>query len=235
MSDDSTSDLQRSSSEEAPTTKLDLDLLAKTCYSAVFSDACDRIGLRHQTLDPGIEPQTATDKVIVGWARIVRWRAVDFIPDPPYAAEIEFLNSLRAGEVVIGTAGGAPVALWGELFSAAALGRGARGAVLDGLTRDRRRIQALGFPVHALGTHPTDTLGRVSLENPDGPVTVRGVKVSNGDLIISDADGVVVVPREVAPDIAAAALEKATTERKGLVMLKEGSLISEVWNQYQVL
>lgn len=214
---------------------LDLDLLAEQSYSAAFSDACDRLGRRGQTLGPGVVPHTCASKTLVGWARVARSVPVDQPPDPPYGAEIAFLDSLAPGEVVMATAGGAPAALWGELFSAAALARGARGAVVDGLMRDRDRVEALGFPVHATGTRPTDSLGRVSLADTAGPAVVGGVSVSNGDLVVADADGVVVVPRELVERVVALALEKSVSERKGLALLRGGALLADVWGRYRVL
>jgi 4-hydroxy-4-methyl-2-oxoglutarate aldolase len=214
--------------------KVRLDALSAHGYSAVVSDACDRIGLRHQTMSPGIRPFSGAG-VLVGWARVGRWEAVDEPPPEPYGAEIAFLDALKPGEVVVATAGGTPAAIWGELFSAAATARGARGAIVDGLVRDVERVQALGFAVHARGTRPTDSLGRVSLVDSDGPVQVAGVTVSNGDLVVGDIDGVVVVPAEAAEEVAAYALDKATTERKGLALLRDGAMLRDVWARYGVL
>jgi 4-hydroxy-4-methyl-2-oxoglutarate aldolase len=211
-----------------------LDALSAHGYSAVVSDACDRIGLRHQTMSPGIRPFSGAG-VLVGWARVGRWEAVDEPPPEPYGAEIAFLDALKPGEVVVATAGGTPAAIWGELFSAAAMARGARGAIVDGLVRDVERVRALGFGVHARGTRPTDSLGRVSLVDSDGPVQVAGVTVANGDLVVGDIDGVVVVPAEAAEEVSAYALDKATTERKGLALLRDGAMLRDVWARYGVL
>jgi len=217
------------------TTSVDLELLASKCYTAVFSDSCDRLNFRNQTLGPGIVPQTVHSVVVVGWARVVRWECVSDIPEEPYASEIRFLDSLSSGEVVVGTAEGLPAALWGELFSAAAIARGARGAVIDGLIRDRERVSALGFPVFSIGARPTDSLGRVSLVDTERSIEIRGVLVSDGDLVIADADGVVIVPSDVAEEVATVALEKANMERRGLSLLQEGAFLSDVWNTYKVL
>jgi 4-hydroxy-4-methyl-2-oxoglutarate aldolase len=214
--------------------KVQLEALSVHAYAAVVSDACDRLGLRQQTVSPGILPMSGP-RVLAGWARVARSEAVEEPPPVPYAAEIAFLDDLRPGDLVVATAGGAPVALWGELFSAGAMARGACGAVVDGLVRDVERVRALGFGLHARGTRPTDSLGRASLADTDGPVEVGGVTVANGDLVVADADGVVVVPAEVAEEVASYALKKATTERKGLALLRNGATLGEVWDRYGVL
>jgi regulator of RNase E activity RraA len=214
---------------------LDLEVLATRTYAAVFSDACDWAGRRAQTLAPGLAALAGGSRTLVGWARIARSEPVDGPPDPPFASEIAFLDSLKPGEVVVATAGGAQTALWGELFSAAAMARGARGAVIDGLARDVERVAALGFTVYARGTRPTDSLGRVSLVDTEGRVEMGDVGVSNGDLVVADADGVVIVPAELAGGVSAYALEKAATERKGLAALRAGGYLAEVWQRYGVL
>jgi 4-hydroxy-4-methyl-2-oxoglutarate aldolase len=213
---------------------LDLEELARATYSAAVSDACDRAGLRYQTLEPGIVPCSGSG-VLVGWARVARSVPVGAPPSVPYAAEIAFLDSLAAGDVVVATAGGAPAAIWGELFSAAAKARGARGAIVDGLARDLLRVRELGFNLYARGTRPTDSLGRTSLVDTEGPCEVAGVEVSNGDLVFADIDGVVVVPRKVAGQVVGWAVEKSSTERKALAMLREGALLKEIWERYKVL
>lgn len=220
--------------EERVRAAVEIARLAADGYAAVMSDACDRAGLPHQTMSPGIAPVSGTG-VLAGWARVARWEAVAEAPAVPYAAEIAFLDSLRPGDVVVATAGGAPAAIWGELFSAAASARGAHGAVLDGLMRDTARVRALGFAVHARGARPTDSLGRVSLVDSGGPTPIADVMVADGDLIMADADGVVVVPAEAAEAVAGQALEKATTERKGLALLREGAMIHDVWTRFGVL
>ena len=212
-----------------------LDRVARTTYSAVFSDACDRVGLRHQTLDPDIRPQTGTGLTLVGWARVARFVSVDTPPSRPYGNEIDFIDSLQPGDVVVLCGPGDRAALWGELFSAASRARGARGAVIDGLMRDQERVAQLDFAVYARGSQPSDSLGRVSLQAPGSPVVVGGVRVSDGDLVVADVDGVVAVPATAALDVMALAVEKASVERTALALVREGALLAEAWERFGVL
>jgi 4-hydroxy-4-methyl-2-oxoglutarate aldolase len=208
--------------------------LRRVAYSAVIADCCDQVGLRHQTMTSGIAPVSGGAGVLVGYARPVRSEAVSEIPEEPYGAEIDFIDSLRTDDVVVGTVG-APGAFWGELFSTAARARGAVGVVVDGLVRDQTRIEQMGFPVFARGARPTDSLGRISISERDVAVEIAGVSVSVGDLVVADVDGVTVVPVEATAEVATRAIEKATTENKARELLEGGALLRDVWDRFRVL
>lgn len=211
-----------------------LDEAAKLCYSAVFSDVCDRLGERAVTADPRIMPMAAVRDTMVGWARTARSVAVEDVPARPYGTEIDYIDSLTPGDVVVLRVE-APAAAWGELFSTAAQARGARGAVVDGLVRDRARIEATGFPVFGTGARPVDSLGRVSIAEQDEPVDCGGVRVRTGDLVVADVDGVTFVPRRLAEQAVSLALDKAKTENTARDLLRRGAYLRDAWNRYGVL
>lgn len=208
--------------------------LRRVGYSAVVSDCCDAVGLRGQTLAPGILPVSAAQGVLVGLARTSRSVAVDTMPARPYAMEIAFIDSLRTDDVVVASVP-APIAFWGELFSTAARARGAVGVVVDGLIRDQRRIIDMGFPVFARGGRPTDSLGRIAMVEHDVPVVVAGVRVAPGDLVVADIDGVVIVPAEAAVEVAQRAVAKATTENHARALIEGGALLGDAWDRFKVL
>lgn len=213
---------------------IDLDRVTRELYSAVVSDACDAVGLWQQTLAPEIVPLVG-DGVLAGYARPVRSGAVARVPERPYGREIDFVDSLRPGDVVMGACAPA-VGFWGELFSAAAHGRGARGAVVDGLIRDCARVERVpGFKLHARGTRPADSLGRISICEVDVPVAVGGVTVAVGDLVVADRDGVVCVPADAAEEVVARSFEKAGAERSSFSMLLDGAYLREAWERHGVL
>lgn len=213
---------------------LDLDALAAVTYSAVFSDVCDALGLRNQTVSPGIMP-LGGGGTLVGWARTALSLPVEEPPTRHYGHEIDYIDSLRPGDVAVLDCSRSPAAAWGELFSTASRGRGARGAVIDGLIRDRRKIVELGFPLHARGCRPTDSLGRVSIREADTPISLGGVAVRTGDLIVADEDGITVVPREHVLKVTELALAKATTENKARDLLLAGGTLADVWEKFRVL
>lgn len=216
------------------TTEIDLiEEIARHSYSAALSDICDQSGLRHQTLPPRIRRFSGAG-TIVGWARTFTTVAVEEIPERHYGGEIDFIDSLRPGDLAVGRVE-ADAAGWGELFSSAATGRGARGVVLDGLIRDVAQIRTLGFGVHATGARPTDALGRIALGSPDVPVVIGDITVHSGDLIVADDDGVTVVPADVAHDVARKAIEKSRTESDAKRMLLEGGTLRDMWERFRVM
>ncbi|MDE0306666.1 MAG: RraA family protein [Albidovulum sp.] len=215
---------------------LALDALATETYSAVFADVCDAIGKRFQTLEPGARHIAGPEGVLIGLARTAISMPVNEIPERPYEGEIDFVDSLSKGDLVVLDCSRAPAAAWGELFSTASVGRGARGALIDGLVRDIAKINELDrFPIFARGARPTDALGRVAIREWDVPVCVFGLTVFTGDLVVCDNDGVTVVPKECIPEVVPRALEKARIESEARELLLGGGYLREVWEKYRVL
>jgi regulator of RNase E activity RraA len=150
--------------------------------------------------------------------------------------EIEAMDSILPGEVVVvSTAGSLQNAPWGELLSTAARARGARGAVIDGLVRDVRKIQEAGFPVFARGIKPVDSKGRGIIIDYNVQVECAGARVSPGDLVFADYDGVIAIPAEVLPDVIQLATEKVKKENGSRADLLQGAYLKDVFAKYGVL
>jgi 4-hydroxy-4-methyl-2-oxoglutarate aldolase len=101
----------------------------------------------------------------------------------------------QPGDVIVAATGGfTGTAVTGDILLGIARNRGAAGFVTDGLVRDRDDIQPLGLPVYAMGLTPNSPSrngpGTVGL-----PVICGGARVATGDLVIGDADGIVIVPQ----------------------------------------
>jgi regulator of RNase E activity RraA len=94
---------------------------------------------------------------------------------------------------------GADIAGMGGLMGTAMNSRNFSGAVIDGGVRDVAYLQKIGFPVYALGIVPSTSVAHYRFAGANIPVVCDGVAVNAGDIIVADADGVVVVPRESAP------------------------------------
>lgn len=89
---------------------------------------------------------------------------------------------------------------WGENSAISAKMRGARGAVLDGATRDANALVALGFPTFTRLVTPVFSQGRYEIVSFGEPVEMEGqvehkVKIHAGDFVIADRDGVVIIPQ----------------------------------------
>jgi len=204
-------------------------------YTAVLSDALDELGFRQQAMRETIRP-LSPDLVFAGWARTILCMDVHYICEKPYEMEIEAVDSLLPGEVaVVATGDSTRNAPWGELLSTAAQSRGARGAVIDGLVRDVKKIQALGFPVFATGIKPVDSKGRGVVVDYNIPVDCQGVLVTPGDLVVADFDGIVVVPAAAVNETVRLATDKVSRENNTRQELMNGALLRDVYDKYGVL
>jgi regulator of RNase E activity RraA len=207
------------------------DLLA----SALLADVLDGLGHRSGALPPEVRPLRSEWKIL-GRAVTLSVVPVAVEPQRPYAVELECIDSLRPGDVLVATThGDRGSALWGELLSTAARAREAVGAVIDGLTRDASRIVALDFPVFAAGFSPLDSKGRLDGIAYGQPIRVGGCVVRPGDWVIGDVDGVVVVPADLAAEAFPRALEKATGENRVRQELARGRSVREVFAEYGIL
>ncbi len=200
-----------------------------------MSDALDAAGRRDQVLTAAIRPLVKGMRAS-GRAATVGFGPVDQDTDTPYDGVIAFIDGLERGAVVVaGTGPSERAAFWGELFSAAALGRGAAGLVCDGYIRDTPGIEELGFPAFAPGSRPIDMRARMEVTAHDVPLECGGVTVAPGDLVLADDDGVVVVPQEVEAEVLERAREKADRESTVYGELLGGATLRDVWDRHGVL
>jgi 4-hydroxy-4-methyl-2-oxoglutarate aldolase len=203
--------------------------------SAVLADVLDALGHRHSALPGELRPLRA------GWTLFGRAATLSAVtvgaePDRPYAIELECVDALRAGDVLVATTNGdRSSALWGELLSTACRAHGAVGAVIDGLTRDAAKIVDMDFPVFAAGFSPLDSKGRLDGISHNQPIRIGACVVKPGDWVFADVDGIVVVPAELAEQAFARALEKVTGENKVRAELARGRSAREVFAEYGIL
>jgi regulator of RNase E activity RraA len=154
----------------------------------------------------------------------------------PYELELRAVDTCGVNDVFIAAAGGSTrSAIWGELLSTAAKNRGCVGAIVDGLTRDTEHILEMRFPVFARGMSPYDSQNRQRVVDLDVPVEIGGVRIAPGDLVIADADGVVVVPREVEEEVIQHAWKKVHTENEIRAAILGGMSAQEAYAKYGVL
>jgi len=221
-----------------PASKSDLELFEKierTLYTAVMADSLDELGQRDRAMREYLRP-LSPEFTFAGWARTIMCVDLSYIPTDPYGTEIEAVDSILPGEVVvISTQESKRNAPWGELLSTAARARGARGAVIDGLVRDVKKIQQLGFPVFAAGIKPVDSKGRGLVIDYNVPVRCGDVLVQPGDLIFADYDGIVAIPRAVLDETLRRATQKVSGENHTRKELMEGAYLADVYKKYGVL
>ncbi len=96
---------------------------------------------------------------------------------------------------------GADIAGMGGLMGTAMSAREFAGAVIDGGVRDVAYLRKIGFPVYASGVVPSTSAGHYRAVGANVPVVCDGVKVNPGDIVAADSDGVVVIPKAIAPKV----------------------------------
>ncbi|AOH54381.1 hypothetical protein ABE28_008435 [Peribacillus muralis] len=212
-----------------------LNELQENLYTAVISDILDSLGWKNQALPLHIRPLDP-DMVICGYAKTVQVADVSREPEKPYKKQIEVLDSIRPGEVFVGDVGGSErSAFFGELMSTATKVAGGRGAVIDGLCRDIKKIKELGFPVFAKGMRPTDSYARNEVIDYDVTIKVGNVMIEPGDLIFGDIDGIVVVPKAIEEEVVNKAFEKVKGENMVRDHILKGMKVSEVFAKFGIL
>jgi 4-hydroxy-4-methyl-2-oxoglutarate aldolase len=138
------------------------------------------------------------------------------------------LATAEPGSVLLCDAGGKlDGGYLGELMATDAIRRGIQGLVIAGSVRDVRQLEALGFPVFCLGIS-IPSCQKARAVSVGEPVTLDGVYVEQGDQIVADADGVVVVPQTAWPAVAEGA--QRVQEREDAVMerLEAGECLAEI-------
>jgi regulator of RNase E activity RraA len=225
-----------------PSTQEELDLFCSikhNLYVAVVSDILDELGYRHQVMHQRLRPLLPDIKNcgFVGRARTFRWMETDYIlEEDPYGLEIEAMDSLKKGDVVVHSTDPAGTnAPWGELMSTIAKRNGAAGCVCDSQIRDCVRIIEMDFPVYCAGIRPVDSKGRGVVAAYDVPVRCGGVVVHPGELIFADFDGIVVVPETIEQEVLERALDKVGKENLSRTELLNGKTLREVYDKYGVL
>jgi regulator of RNase E activity RraA len=208
--------------------------IQKRIYSAVVADILDTHGYHNQCLPTIIRPIDDTWK-LVGRALTVLGEDISKVDNDPYGLMFDALDDLKPNEIYLATGGTPNYALWGELMATAARARGGVGAILNGAIRDTQALLAMDFPVFCTAHSPQDQMGRGRVIDYRTTIEIEGVPIQNGDLIIGDIDGLVVVPQTIERDIIEAAFEKVSQENIVREELKAGALVKAVYDKYGVL
>jgi 4-hydroxy-4-methyl-2-oxoglutarate aldolase len=135
------------------------------------------------------------------------------------------------GDVIVASVGGEYEAgYWGEVLSCAALSRGLAGLVIDGGVRDQARLEEIGVPVFS-----RTICMRGTTKSRDGqgalraPVTIGGVVINHGDLVVGDQDGVLVLPAKRVSVIINAGEQRARKEEEYIARIMAGQTTLELY------
>lgn len=196
------------------------DLLAGFS-SATVSDALDRLGRPGALL--GIAPLFDSAR-LRGPAFTVRYVTAG---SPPGTVG-DYLDDVPPGAVVVLDNGGrTDCTVWGDILTAMAADRGVGGTVIDGVCRDVHRALGIGYPIYSRGRFMRTGKDRVEVSDVGRPVTVGGVQVRPGDLLVGDSDGVVAVPQDLIDGVAEICTQISAREEAILADVLDGTSLAE--------
>lgn len=158
--------------------------------TATISDALDRMGIVGQCfgiapLDPGFR--------LVGRAFTLRYRPAGVVDRGTVG---DYIDDVAPGDIVVlDNAGRLDATVWGDILTAVASRRGIGGTVIHGVCRDVSRALDLKYPIFSRGRYMRTGKDRVEVESMNQPVSLGEVQVRPGDILVGDADGLLVVPR----------------------------------------
>ena len=185
------------------------------CSTSNLSDAMHR-----QPVLPGIKP-LARGMKCAGPALTVWTYPGD------WAKPVEAIDEAEPGDVIVVDQGGVGPAIWGNQASTSALMKGLSGTVIHGAARDTADIIEMGYPLFS-------SLYCSNAGDPHGqgaigvPLTIGGIAIHTGDWIVGDDDGIIVIPKDQAVEMANRA--RAVVEREGreLEEIDRGSTLGQV-------
>jgi 4-hydroxy-4-methyl-2-oxoglutarate aldolase len=201
-------------------------------YTAAITDVMDEMGLLRQTLPSAIQPVTA-DMRLAGYAFPARGRPQKTRDrDLVIRKFLTMLGAVPRDSVLVLAAHDDVAAHFGELSAESFRARRIRGAVIDGATRDAAMIARLRFPTFVRYRTPQDSGPRWQVTDWGQPITIGGVRVQLGDMVVADLDGIVVVPRRVAHEVLLRCERLVKTEGKVRAVIRRGMRPLEAYEKF---
>ncbi len=169
---------------------------------------------------------------IVKGGKIVGKAVTVYTMDGDWAKTVEAIDVAGKGDVIVIKCSGDNAAVWGELATRSCINKGIEGVVIDGAVRDVDDIVKLGFPVFAKKIVPNagepKGFGEINVK-----IVCGGVEVNPGDWIVADDNGVMVIPKQRAYEIARRALEVKKHEDRIRAEIESGKTLAEVVELYK--
>ncbi|SDM14709.1 RraA family protein [Microbacterium azadirachtae] len=194
--------------------------------TATVSDALDKLRRSGSLL--GLAP-LADGQRMVGRAFTVRYVSAQV----PAGTVGDFIDQVEPGQVVVlDNDARVDCTVWGDILTAVAHHRGIAGTVIEGVCRDTHRALSIGYPIYSRGRFMRTGKDRVEVAEEQGPVTIGGVTVRPGDILLGDSDGVVVIPQDCEAEVLEVAETIHAREESILAAALAGASIAEARARY---
>ena len=188
---------------------------------------------RALTMSRDIRPVAAPGKTIVGPAVTTKWELAreGMASESIRKFVFEPVDRAVTGSIwVVASGTDQLLSMFGDLIGLACKHKGLAGTVTDSGCRDVGAMDAIGFPVFAKGTVLYGPSGVIRPVAADVPVVCGGVDVRPGDVIVADADGVIVVPKEAIADVARAKDELLVKEAEVRRKIESGETLAAAYS-----
>jgi regulator of RNase E activity RraA len=201
--------------------------LFKGLDTPAISDALDRLGIPGQCL--GILPLADYRGTVVGPAFTVKYVSCG----QPAGTVGDFIDDVAAGDViVIDNDGRTDCTVWGDIMTQYAGLRGIAATVIDGVCRDVAKALGDGYPLFTRGRFMRTGKDRVEVLAVNQPVSIGTARVVSRDIVVADANGVVVVPRARAAEVAEVAHRIEAAESRIRELIAQGQKLGEARAQF---
>jgi len=211
-----------------------LDALRRISVATITMQLLKR-GIRNISM-AGVRPLNDPVQPLVGRAYTLRYvplREDLSVPDvlgrPDYPPRLAIEQAPAGSVLVIDGRGRADIAVVGNILVERLRIRGVAGVVSDGGVRDCKDALAAGLPLYAAGAAAPASVAGHAAADIETPVACGGVAVFPGDVIAGDGDGIVVIPRALAAEVAHDGLEQERYERFAKLKIKEGRKVPGVY------
>ncbi len=200
---------------------------AKGLSTSTVSDALDRLGIAGQCL--GIKPVDVKFR-LCGRAYTMRTVPAEVVP----GSVGDYIDDVPAGSVVVIDNGGRQdKTVWGDILTFLADRMGVAGTVIDGNCRDIHRCIEINYPVFSRGWSMRTGKDRVQLDDINIPVSIGDARVEPGDIMLGDADGVLVIPKEHEDKVIELAQEIDEAEEAILEAIADGLRLDEAREKFK--
>lgn len=204
-----------------------LELLAR--YEALYTGAVSDVLREHCLMDQALPSHLIPlrpERTVAGVAFTVK-----SAPSTRVSGELTFrtamLDQIEEGSFIVwDTSGDIEATAWGGVMTATMVGKGVKGAAIDGGLRDTAQVLQKDFPVFY--RTPNGSLGRCMISHYQVPIRLATTWIRPGDIVLGDIDGVIVVPRRLALQVLERAEHVLRNEREIFKWVADGESMEEI-------